>query len=49
MTQLMAYIHNNPVHHRFVKQQVDWPYSSFAAYKSEKSIHFNRDFMHENF
>jgi putative transposase len=45
MTLLIAYIHNNPVHHGFVTRQIDWPYSSFQAYVSEKSTNLNRDFM----
>ena len=49
MTQLMAYIHNNPFHHGFVKQQVDWPYSSFQAYISDMSTNLNRDFMYKWF
>lgn len=45
MTQVVVYIHNNPVHHGFVKKQVDWAYSSFQAYISEKSTNLNRDFI----
>ena len=32
--KLVHYIHCNPVHHGFVKNLEDWPYSSFSEYKS---------------
>lgn len=31
-TALIAYIHNNPVHHGFVETPDDWPHSSWHAY-----------------
>lgn len=31
-TVLIAYIHNNPVHHGFVKDVKDWKHSSYQAY-----------------
>ena len=36
-TQLVFYIHNNPVHHGFVKQMEDWAFSSYNAYIFDKS------------
>jgi REP element-mobilizing transposase RayT len=31
---LLAYIHHNPIHHRFVEEYSAWKYSSWAAYKN---------------
>lgn len=28
----LNYVHNNPVHHRYVKQWQDWPFSSGAEF-----------------
>lgn len=43
-TQLIAYIHNNPVHHGFVKNLVDWPHSSWHAYLLfDKRTKINRE------
>ncbi|MFN6943328.1 MAG: transposase [Cytophagaceae bacterium] len=41
-TSLIAYIHNNPIHHGFVKDLNDWPYSSWHAYLSDKHTRINR-------
>lgn len=41
-TQLIAYIHNNPVHHGFLKDPADWPYSSWHAYLLTKPTRINR-------
>src|SRR5699024_1493190 len=41
-TQLIAYIHNNPVHHGFVKAPSDWPYSSWHAYLLNKPTKINK-------
>lgn len=35
-TALIAYIHNNPVHHGFVKSTGDWPHSSWHGYLADK-------------
>ncbi|AKP50252.1 hypothetical protein [Cyclobacterium amurskyense] len=35
-TALIAYIHNNPVHHGFVKDPSDWPHSSSHTYLKTK-------------
>jgi REP element-mobilizing transposase RayT len=34
--RLIAYIHNNPIHHGFVKNPKDWPFSSWHAYVLNK-------------
>lgn len=31
---MLAYIHHNPIHHRFVAHYNDWKYSSWAAYQN---------------
>jgi putative transposase len=46
-TQLIVYIHNNPVHHGFVRSLWDWPYSSFQAYLTNKSSKINKRLMQE--
>jgi len=37
-SRLIAYIHNNPVHHGFVEDADDWPYSSWHAYLYEQRL-----------
>ena len=49
MTQLISYIHNNPVHHGFTDTLIDWPYSSFHTYLSVKPTKLNRRYMTEWF
>jgi len=49
LTQLMAYIHLNPVHHGFVKDIIEWPYSSFHAYLFDKPSRLNRTYFNEWF
>jgi putative transposase len=36
-TALIAYIHNNPIHHVFVNNIDDWPNSSWHIYISKKT------------
>ena len=36
-TKLIHYIHNNPIHHGFVKDLESWAYSSYNAYILEKA------------
>lgn len=37
--RVLRYIHNNPVHHGFVKNIEDWPYSSYNLFlNNEESI-----------
>jgi REP element-mobilizing transposase RayT len=40
--RLIAYIHNNPVHHGFVENPTDWIYSSWHAYLMGKRTKINR-------
>jgi REP element-mobilizing transposase RayT len=42
-TRLIVYIHNNPVHHGFVKEAGDWPHSSWHAYLFDKATKIKRD------
>jgi putative transposase len=49
MTQLICYIHNNPIHHGFVRELMEWPYSSFHAYLSEKHTNLNKKYMSDWF
>ena len=35
-TALIAYIHNNPIHHGFEKEPEEWLYSSWHGYLSDK-------------
>ncbi len=41
-TRLIAYIHNNPVHHGFVEHPGDWPFSSLHAYLHDKKTKLNK-------
>jgi putative transposase len=38
LKQLVIYIHNNPVHHGFVENIIDYPWSSYLTCISEKSL-----------
>lgn len=40
--RLVAYIHNNPVHHGFVASPSEWRFSSWHAYLFEKNTHINK-------
>lgn len=40
---LIAYIHNNPVHHGFTQSQKDWEFSSWHAYMNCKYTHIKKD------
>jgi len=42
-TQLILYIHNNPVHHGFVDQITSWPHSSWHAYVFDKVTKIKRN------
>lgn len=41
--RLVVYIHNNPVHHGFVKYAMDYPWSSYLTCISVKLTHLHRD------
>lgn len=47
--QLIAYIHNNPVHHGFVRDFLEWPHSSIHAYLNERPTRLNRMFLQDWF
>ncbi|ELR72965.1 hypothetical protein C900_00650 [Fulvivirga imtechensis AK7] len=42
-TALIAYIHNNPVHHGFVKDAGEWPHSSYHSYLLDKRTKIARE------
>ena len=42
-TQLVHYIHANPVHHGFVTDMQAWQHSSFHAFLSQKQTNLRRD------
>ncbi len=42
-TQLIHYIHYNPVHHGFVKDLEDWKHSSYHAFLSERITQLKRE------
>lgn len=41
--QLIRYIHLNPVKHGFVNDPINWPYSSYHSYLSNKSTLLERE------
>ena len=49
LTQLIAYIHNNPVHHGFCKEILDWPHSSLHAYLMDKPTKLNKKYLEDWF
>ncbi|MCC5908703.1 MAG: hypothetical protein JJU13_20970 [Balneolaceae bacterium] len=40
---LIAYIHNNPVHHGFVEAAHEWPHSSWNTYLQDKSTKVKKE------
>ncbi|MDZ7691716.1 MAG: hypothetical protein U5K69_11435 [Balneolaceae bacterium] len=42
-TRLITYIHQNPVHHRFVEKPEQWPYSSYLIILSRKKTQLERE------
>ncbi|MCC5919974.1 MAG: hypothetical protein LAT68_03660 [Cyclobacteriaceae bacterium] len=46
-TQLIAYIHLNPIKHGFCKNLFEWQYSSIHSYSSQQPSKINRDHLHE--
>ncbi|HEY3388776.1 MAG TPA: hypothetical protein VGK38_04335 [Prolixibacteraceae bacterium] len=40
---LVVYIHNNPVHHKFTEHAMDYPWSSYLTCLSLKQTHLQRD------
>jgi putative transposase len=43
LTNVIHYIHANPVHHGFVKDLYDWPHSSVHAYLTQKKTALKRE------
>jgi putative transposase len=43
LLNLIAYIHLNPVHHKFVNHPLDWAYSSYSTFFSNKKTLLMRD------
>lgn len=41
-TRLITYIHNNPIHHQFVKDLNDWTHSSYHSYLMSKPTKIER-------
>ena len=44
-TELIVYIHNNPVRHRFVIDPLAWSHSSLNAYIFDKPSKLNRQYL----
>lgn len=44
-TQLIAYIHCNPIHHGFCKEIFDWKFSSIHAYAFNNSSKVNKHYL----
>ncbi|WP_420318511.1 transposase [Ekhidna sp.] len=42
-TRLIAYIHNNPIHHQFITDLDDWPHSSYHSYLLDKPTRLQRN------
>ena len=40
---MVYYIHHNPVHHGFVKNMIEYPWSSFLFFPSPKESYLSRD------
>lgn len=45
LIQLVAYIHLNPVKHKFIDNYRDYKFSSFQAYISDKPTEIDKDFI----
>ncbi len=43
LQHLIHYIHHNPIHHGFVKDYIDWRYSSYTAITSSYSTEVDRE------
>ena len=40
---LLAYVHHNPIHHKFTKNYTAWKFSSYSAYLSDQPTSINRE------
>lgn len=45
LIQLIAYVHLNPVKHKFTEDFKNYPYSSYMAYISNKATSIERDYI----
>jgi putative transposase len=43
LRKAIHYVHTNPVHHLFVKDIHDWPFSSIHAYENNRKTHVKRE------
>ena len=43
LRQVVVYIHNNPVHHRFCKHPLEYPWSSYLTCTSDKATKLKRN------
>jgi putative transposase len=43
ISNVIVYIHRNPVHHGFVKNMADWPWSSYLAMLTDKPTALKRE------
>ena len=39
----MNYIHRNPIHHGYVKNHIDWKYSSYRAFLTNNKTNIQKD------
>ncbi len=46
-TQLIAYIHHNPIHHGIASNYGDWNYCSYSAFKSNKKTSISIDVVND--
>lgn len=49
LKNLIHYIHNNPIHHRFAEEVWDYPWSSYGSLISHQKTKINRRFVLEIF
>lgn len=49
LRELIRYIHYNPIHHGFVKNLTDWPYSSYHSFINGEAGHIERKTVFELF
>jgi len=45
LLSMLAYIHHNPIHHKFCNNLSDWKYSSYKTYLSGAPTHIMRSEM----
>ncbi|WP_114750221.1 transposase [Pleomorphovibrio marinus] len=45
LSRIVIYLHQNPVKHRLVKDPIEWRFSSFRSYLSDKPTKLSRDLV----